>query len=478
MTSENRQRKYAHCACVIIIAIILFFFASVMIRLFTRQILVKRMGINNSFTNAILFDVEELNNAGSDDESDAILKKSTKEQIDWEALYPFPTNTDNQNTNIESFIEITPENTTNTTTETGIIEKYKKSVKSIKKKIDAYVTDYLIGYETIVEMAKQYESIIQLAYAAYGEYNGIIKLPDGQLTSYIARKDISGIANSAISFSKYCRNNDIDFIYAQAPYKISKTQDINVSGVVDFSNQNADDLIERLRQANIDVYDFRSQIDAEGLKHHDLFYRTDNHWRGETGLWAAQHILEYLNENYSYDVDPSVLDKELFTSVMYPSWFLGSRGKKATLAVTTPDDFQLIYPTYETNMHLSIPDINVDLDGDFSIMYNMAQVEEIDYYNKSPYGAYMYGTRPLAQFENHLASNDVRLLFIHDSFGNCVLPFVSLGVKYIDSLDIRFFTGSVQKFIEDSKPDAVIVLYNPSSITSNWPLHKATFDFR
>lgn len=114
----------------------------------------------------------------------------------------------------------------------------------------------------------------------------------------------------------------------QAPYKISKTQDKDISGVIDFSNQNADDLILQLRQANVDVYDFRDVIDTEGLNHHDLFYRTDHHWRAETGLWASRHILEYLNQYYNYDVDPDLLNENNFTSVLYPEWFLGSKGKK------------------------------------------------------------------------------------------------------------------------------------------------------
>ena len=47
--------------CSICMIILLFFFCAVSIRTFTRQVLVKYFGINNSFTNIILFDVQTLN---------------------------------------------------------------------------------------------------------------------------------------------------------------------------------------------------------------------------------------------------------------------------------------------------------------------------------------------------------------------------------------------------------------------------------
>lgn len=292
MEKENKQALYARRVCIIVLAIILFFFVTIIIRTLTRQILVKRMGMDNSFTNIILFDVQKLNDGG-DDESNVVVK------IDWEELYPFRIGANDNSVNVN-----------NCTAKTGIIDNYKKRVQSIEDKIHIYVTDLLIGYKKIVELANKYEDVIQWSYAPYGEYNGTIKLPDGQLTSYIEQRDINGAADSTISFANYCSENGIDFIYAQAPYKISKTQDKAISGVVDFSNQNADALIERLRQENIDVYDFRDQIDAEGLNHHSLFYRTDHHWRAETGLWASRHILEHLSRQYGYAVDPSLLNQQ------------------------------------------------------------------------------------------------------------------------------------------------------------------------
>jgi len=46
-------------------------------------------------------------------------------------------------------------------------------------------------------------------------------------------------------------------------------------------------------------------------------------------------------------------------------------------------------------------------------------------------------------------------------------------------LDLRHFTGSVETFILDTKPDAVIVMYPPDNVHEiNWETHEDTFDFR
>jgi hypothetical protein len=82
----------------------------------------------------------------------------------------------------------------------------------------------------------------------------------------------------------------------------------------------------------------------------------------------------------------------------------------------------------------------------------------------SPYGAYLYGDNPLVIIHNNFLYDNKRILFIKDSFVMCVAPFLALGVEYIETIDLRNFTGSVKTYIKQNKPDMVIVMYNPSAI--------------
>jgi LmbE family N-acetylglucosaminyl deacetylase len=59
-----------------------------------------------------------------------------------------------------------------------------------------------------------------------------------------------------------------------------------------------------------------------------------------------------------------------------------------------------------------------------------------------------------------------------------VISCLALAEKNIDAIDLRHFTGSVKKYIEESKPDLVIVMYNVIGGDINYSTHKDKFDFR
>ncbi len=123
-----------------------------------------------------------------------------------------------------------------------------------------------------------------------------------------------------------------------------------------------------------------------------------------------------------------------------------------------------MYPNFETEIHYVIPNLDIDEIGDFSIMYDMRRVERIDYYNENPYAAYNHGDRPYIHIENLCANNDAKILFVKDSFANCVAPFLALQCRYMDVVDLRHFTGSIENFVATTHPDIVIVLYRNGSL--------------
>ena len=92
--------------------------------------------------------------------------------------------------------------------------------------------------------------------------------------------------------------------------------------------------------------------------------------------------------------------------------------------------------------------------------------------------AYIYGDQPLERIENKMVDNGKHVLIIHDSFGNCVVPFLAMGIQYVDSLDLRHFNGSLHNYIEKEKPDMVIVLYNADMLQGPTVKRDGVFDFR
>jgi hypothetical protein len=447
--------------------LLVFLAFTVILRFFTLNVLIQHLGMNNAFTRLVWFDN---NYVAGDDEQDET------NSINWAELYPF----DDSKSNLNITETAESSNSANVSALSNRMQCITSAVESVEERIDAYTTGLFVFYSKILEGSYAYEKYIGWNFASFGEYNGVVQLADGYLASYVSKQDTSQHYEALAELNDFCQNEGIDFLYVQAPYKISEYDDIDVSGTADFSNQNADELLAQLEDAGINYYDIRETIHENNLHNHDLFYRTDHHWTTTTGLWAAKNILAYCNENYGWDADLSLLDADQFDYVTYEDWFLGSQGKKVTLARCQPDDFTLLYPKYDTNFHYYIPTEGVDTMGNYSVVYDMSEIEECDYYNKNPYGGCNYADQPLIQIENQLTADEHKILIISDSFSDCMISCLALAEKTVDSIDLRYFDGSLKAYIEESQPDIVMVMYNPNVVGGDidYSTHTDEFDFR
>ncbi len=376
--------------------------------------------------------------------------------LDWKAMYPFEEdgiNTADENSGEEK-----------TTLFQKINYKILHAVNTRKSKIESYATEKMLGYMYFIEAARKYDALINWNITPVSEYNNIIELSDGYFSGLVEKRDVTHSAQNTIELADFCNKNNIKFLYVSAPAKMCRYEDSDISGKLDFVNQNADEFFKILKSANVDYLDLRENLHNENMAHHAAFFKTDHHWRPETGLWAARHILELIRDKYKYDVEPSLLNPENFETVTYPKWFLGSQGKKMTLSRAEPEDFNLLYPKYPVSIrHEDIPS-RIDVTGDFNIMYGMNLFKERDYYASSTYNAYPGGI--MSSYYNNLANNKIKILLLKDSFGQVVIPFLLLGIAQLDVLDLREFTGSVQTYVQKNKPDLVITLYTIGMIGS------------
>lgn len=446
----------------ICIAILGCFALSVAARFFTKQILIQKFEVRNAITELIWFD-----NKGFAFSKD---NENQEPVVDWAAMYPFEE---------EDAPAIAPQKESKSAFSKKLA-KLTDKIEGAKERIEEYAKSRVMFYYDIIETSYLYEHLIGWNYSSFAEYNGIVVLPDGYLTSYVEKRDTTAQYNALCEFNEYCKSNDMDLLYVNAPYKISKYDDRDISGTVDFSNQNADELLAKLESAGIDTLDIREEIYKLGVSHHSLFFKTDHHWLVTTGMWAAQKILEQCNERYDWNVDTEKMNPDQFDQVTYPKNFLGSQGKKVTLSRVEPDDLTLIYPKYETRFHYEVYHLGVDKTGDYSVCYNMDRLGTGNYYAENPYGVCNYGMVPMVEIENLLDAENKRIVILQGSFGDCVVSGLALGVKNVTALDLREFTGSVKAYLEEVHPDLVIVMYNSERVGNEIDLtgHMDQFDFR
>jgi hypothetical protein len=414
--------------------------ASIFLRFFTRNVLIEKLHIHNAFTRMVFFDRARLETSGENTLS-----------INWARLYPFSAATD---------------------TITNKASALKQRISDIEKKIELYTKDNLANRIMFAELAVQYEK--KLGWNILN--GGVVDLGDGYLSETVKKPTLPPV-EGLYALHAFLQGLGIDLLYAQCPQKISP-EDI-ISGIVDFSDENADALLAALASKQIPHLDLRKNVRESNLDHHGLFYKTDHHWKAETGLWASAILMNRLNEQHGFAFDAGLANPEQYRYARYEDWFLGSLGKKVTLAQTPAEDFILMSPIFETDLSLTIPELSLDVRGSFDILIDHAMLARKDYYVLSPYAAYLYGDRQVITIHNNLVHDGKKILLVKDSFAEVVSPFLSLGVEELHILDLRYFNGSIKSYVEWQQPDIVVVMYSPSIIDyADNPDHKKMFDFR
>ncbi|MGN1169621.1 MAG: DHHW family protein, partial [Acutalibacteraceae bacterium] len=392
------------------------------------------------------------------------------EEPDWQALYPFEnkTDTDGDDDRSPSEAEETPQEET---ADNGIV----KTIRSIEDKIDYYTTKLVFGRMNFIELNLKYNKIIGMNLISGAD--NVLVMKNSYFTFTSSECDTTKHAENLLAFKDKAQAQGIDFLYVQLPSKENKYDNMLLYNLPDYNNQNADSMLARLEGKGINYLDIRESIKEQKLDYYSLFFKTDHHWKPETGLWASGVIAEKINEISDAGIDTSVFDKSNYNFKLYEKFFLGTQGKHVTLAYTDPEDFTLVTPKVKTDFTVNYYNSRYGVkSGSFDeTIINYDLLKKRDYYNTSQYSAYLYGDHAVISITNNLAKNDFKILVIGDSFSSSIVPFLAMGVKQVDKIDNRYFNVSIESYVEKNKPDMIIVEYNAAIFSSND--FSETFDF-
>lgn len=297
--------------------------------------------------------------------------------------------------------------------------------------------------------------------------NLVVKMDNGYLTIPRKTMDVKKYAEDTITLKKFCDQSSIPFLYVEAPCDVKPGDKQLPTGLTDYSNKNADTFLGLIKKEKVPVLDLRSEIEKDGLDFYSMFFRTDHHWTPEAGFWAYTKIIDRLENNYVYKFNNrAVFDIDNFQVKVYKGWYLGSRGKRVGRFFGGVDDLSIITPKFSTKMSLSVPSEDIVRRGSFAdVEIDGSQLQKRDYYNGEAYNAYVGDTYDRVIHSNSGAESGKKVLLLGDSFSLPVQTFMALAFKRMDVLDLRYYEQcDLYTYIQKSKPDMVIFLYNPSML--------------
>ncbi len=304
-------------------------------------------------------------------------------------------------------------------------------------------------------------------YEQEGAVSKVVKLDDGSITFVMDKENnLPQKAEKISDFNKKLKSQGLDLLYVQLPFKINKFEKGLPTGVEDYSNENADVILAGLDDRGVETFDLREEIAKEFSDYPPLFFKTDHHWKPETGLWAANKIAGKLNSDFGFSIDTSLLEKDRFAVTTYKEQFLGSMGKRVGIYYAGTDDFSLILPRYQTDMSCDYSRSNgmtFERSGSFEDTWIFRDNLKKDYFKTNTYVTYSGGDFPLLTFRNNLIEGK-KILVLRDSYSCVVTPFLSLvACAEMHVIDPRMYQGSIADYVEAFQPDAVLLLYNPGA---------------
>lgn len=289
-----------------------------------------------------------------------------------------------------------------------------------------------------------------------------VKDTDGFLQPVgIVSYDITEAANKISELKKICSEEGIPFAYISYPSKNSSYDVTQLYGIDSNAEEIRTNFLELLKQNDINILNIETIFEENEYTSKEIFYKTDHHWTTSAGLFTAREISKYLKEDFGLYSKPEMLNEDLFSYTNYENCWFGETGRKYSQTwVGALDDFTVIKPTYEASLEYIIPDSNIDIVGDFSILINDSLYNtEYDLYNTSLHYTYMPGAGLVTKIHNNNNLDGPRVLIIKDSFSVVVVPFLSLACKEIAWWDMRGNENSLYEYIQNNNFDIVLLAY-------------------
>ncbi len=299
----------------------------------------------------------------------------------------------------------------------------------------------------------------------------VVRLKNDYLTFVYPEYNTDFYEQDLIDFNNELSGKDIPMIYVQVPIKNDKyDSSLMPYGLEDYSNKNADKLLNGLNNNGVHTIDLREVLHDDknlSLK----YFRTDHHWLPETAFDAYSHICDVMNKKYGFDIPEEYYSLDSFTVDIKKDYVLGHIGNRVGVAYSSgTEDISIIKPNFPTRYTF---DKIIDELGNYNPQFKTGEYENtiLDMnklnqpivYSRIGYHTYIGGDYGELNITNDEAPVDKKILLVRDSFGAPFAAFLSTAVKELDVVDLRYFgeDRTLSDYVEETSPDMVIFFMSP-----------------
>ena len=342
-------------------------------------------------------------------------------------------------------------------------------VEASKNSLDNFIAENLYGTKSLQKVNSAFQYVLGKKLVSTGGTQMIL-LNSGHFYDMQAEMSLDGPVQDILSIRDALpEGTPFLFVYEHSTLYDPAAQMPEEYGFMDFSEQNADILMARLRENGVNVIDSREVYRASGLSLDEFTLRTDKHWTALAALTTTREIAGRVQELTGRDIPVERLKTEQFNAEVYPGLFLGTYGQRLGARLAAPDDITVYTPKYETNIHrttLYNGKIS-ETEGTFekvNIRSDVLQPLAGKTWNIRAYCA--YGLVEDYDIMTNEAGGDCTILLLKDSFSAPIGRFLSLAADEVYSVDMRNRNGSLKTWIERSNPDIVIVSYSMQMLRS------------
>lgn len=322
---------------------------------------------------------------------------------------------------------------------------------------DEALNDSLPGRET---MLAPYRALNAALGTRYFPADFTYVLSNGQMVKAQRQQDVTPTVDATVGLARYCEEHDVNFEYIVLPAKPEYDADLEDVGIACGRNANADAFLASIREEGIICHDLR-ELSHDG--YYDMFYKTDLHWTVDAGFAATRQMVDWLNQDFGYRFDLERLDSSRFTRTVYPDCYVGEIGRSTLGPFGDVEDFVVIQPDYDVNLHYVSPQQGIDRSGGFDILLHDEYMEDPDnVIRRNRYYYYLGGNYN----EVEITNDDVdegNVLIVKDSYAMVVAPFFSLTCNHVVLWDMREDTHIYEYLEQHPEIETVVILYNAGS---------------